>query len=425
MSFQFNVYAAAQWCTALVALAVALLVWRRRSSPGGRAFFLMMAAVFVWSTGSGLESAVVGESGKLLFSTIAYAGTVSVAPLFLVFALAYRGSGWRPSWWQLGALWLIPAATLVLAATNSAHRLVWTRLTPSAVIGSNIVIYGHGPWYFVSVAYYAVLALAAAGVIGRAVLRAQRLYIWQTVILLAGLAMPWIGTAIYLLPVNPFPGLDLPSIGFAATGLLLLLGMSRFRLLDVVPVARDMVVEKMTDGLVVLDARERIVDVNPAARALFGVPPTVIGQRLDDALAALSPALAHLRERGEAQVEISLPGDPSRHFDLVSSPLVDRLGAPSGRLLVIRDLTERMRMEREREKLVTDLTRALADIRSLRGLLPICSSCKKIRDDQGYWRTLEKYITEHSEAQFSHGLCPECLKQLYPEFASDGPEASR
>jgi hypothetical protein len=60
-------------------------------------------------------------------------------------------------------------------------------------------------------------------------------------------------------------------------------------------------------------------------------------------------------------------------------------------------------------------TAALAQVRQLSGLLPICASCKKIRDDQGYWTRIEEYITDHSEADFSHGLCPECLKKLYPD----------
>ncbi|HZC81440.1 MAG TPA: hypothetical protein VE222_06925 [Nitrospiraceae bacterium] len=70
----------------------------------------------------------------------------------------------------------------------------------------------------------------------------------------------------------------------------------------------------------------------------------------------------------------------------------------------------------ERERLFQELQDALGKIKTLRGLLPICSSCKKIRDDQGYWNQIELYIHEHTDAQFSHGLCPECFKKLYPDF---------
>ena len=82
-------------------------------------------------------------------------------------------------------------------------------------------------------------------------------------------------------------------------------------------------------------------------------------------------------------------------------------------------MAERKRAEEEREKVISQLQQALAHVKKLSGLLPICASCKKIRDDRGYWLQVEEYIHDHSEAQFSHGLCPECAKKLYPEFFAD------
>ena len=82
-----------------------------------------------------------------------------------------------------------------------------------------------------------------------------------------------------------------------------------------------------------------------------------------------------------------------------------------------REIGEREKAEREREKVIYELQTALSNIRQLKGLLPICSSCKKIRDDQGYWQRVDKYLTEHSGAEFSHSICPDCLKKLYPEHA--------
>ncbi len=84
-----------------------------------------------------------------------------------------------------------------------------------------------------------------------------------------------------------------------------------------------------------------------------------------------------------------------------------------------RRLRERRRAEEEREKLIGELQEALAEVRTLSGLLPICSSCKKIRDDQGYWNQIEVYISHHTQATFSHGLCPDCAKKLYPDYFQD------
>lgn len=82
-------------------------------------------------------------------------------------------------------------------------------------------------------------------------------------------------------------------------------------------------------------------------------------------------------------------------------------------------IEEKRRAEEERERLIVELQQALAKVRTLRGLLPICASCKKIRDDQGYWQQVEVYVESHSEAEFTHGICPECKKRLYPQLYGD------
>ena len=89
----------------------------------------------------------------------------------------------------------------------------------------------------------------------------------------------------------------------------------------------------------------------------------------------------------------------------------------SGRFLGIRvsnsDITEKKKAEEERERLIRELQEALATVKTLGGLLPICSHCKKIRDDQGYWEQIEDYVSDHSNAMFTHSLCPECIEKHY------------
>ncbi len=94
----------------------------------------------------------------------------------------------------------------------------------------------------------------------------------------------------------------------------------------------------------------------------------------------------------------------------------DESGKDIAKAYISRDITRRKQIEQKQKKLVTEIKKALANVRMLSGLLPICSSCKKIRDNEGDWNTLESYIKSHSEADFSHGLCPECATKLYPEF---------
>jgi len=84
-------------------------------------------------------------------------------------------------------------------------------------------------------------------------------------------------------------------------------------------------------------------------------------------------------------------------------------------LVTLRDASDRIRAEQERENLIRELEDALEKIKTLKGLLPICAHCKRIRDDRGYWAQVETYIEAHSLAEFSHGICPECVRKYYPE----------
>ncbi len=94
-------------------------------------------------------------------------------------------------------------------------------------------------------------------------------------------------------------------------------------------------------------------------------------------------------------------------------------GAEAVSLAYLRDITDRKRAEEERENLIRELRNALAKVKTLSGLPPICASCKKIRDDKGYWSQIETYIHDHSGADFTHSICPDCSRKLYPEFHKD------
>ena len=321
MSFMITTESIALFGAAAIAIAVALASLRRTAVRGGVTLSLMMCAVVVWAVGSGIESGTVGVQRKVLATLFAYLGTVNVAPLFLMFALRYRRKEWSPAWWNLAGLWLIPAVSLVFAATNGAHGLMWSWLLPGR--RTNTLLYVPGPWYFVAVIYYAVLGLAGAVPIWRAARRKQRMFVWQAAILIAGLVIPWLGVALTYMPFNPLPGWDLPPIAFSITGVLLLIGMRRFNLLDLVPVARDQVVERMSDGYVVLDTEGRLVDINPAARILLNAPDASIGTRAEDVHGALAEALSRLAGSADDRLEMSIPGDPELHLGLRTSDLFD------------------------------------------------------------------------------------------------------
>jgi PAS domain S-box-containing protein len=154
-----------------------------------------------------------------------------------------------------------------------------------------------------------------------------------------------------------------------------------------------------------------------------GGPPTVFSSQLHKYTIP-----AHLpggKFRVQYTVVTNIPTSDRKKYDAIFSiqdvtSLTEALESNKAALKkVSKEVEERKRVEKELEELVRELQDALAEIKTLRGIIPICASCKKIRDDKGYWTQMEAYIRDHSQAEFSHGICPKCTRELYPELSLD------
>jgi len=110
------------------------------------------------------------------------------------------------------------------------------------------------------------------------------------------------------------------------------------------------------------------------------------------------------------------PDGSQQYFIVTARPFMDSNGKVTAIIESFQDITDRKNVEIERAKLLEELQQAMSKVKQLSGFLPICASCKKIRDDKGYWNQIETYIRNHSEAEFSHGICPECSEKMYKEF---------
>ncbi len=180
-----------------------------------------------------------------------------------------------------------------------------------------------------------------------------------------------------------------------------------------------------------LDAAGRIADVNPAWLNLLGYGrEEVVGRGLAELLSPASRVVfekdfSDFRDSGVAHGREYewLCKDGRRLILALDGVFIrDAQDRPHYCHCVLHNITERKLAESEREKVIAELKEALARVKQLSGLLPICAACKKIRDDKGYWTQIEAYIREHSEAEFTHGVCPECMKKLYPEYADRSQE---
>jgi PAS domain S-box-containing protein len=177
-------------------------------------------------------------------------------------------------------------------------------------------------------------------------------------------------------------------------------------------------------GLIITDLNGTIRFVNPSFCKMFDYAhDDTIGMNAADLFSTkeirtFSDVVAIIDISKDDTQEFIVENKEGRSFvvEVSASNVTSRTGELVGRMASFVDITKRKEIEADREKLIGKLQDALAKIKTLRGIIPICASCKKIRDDKGYWNKLENYIREHSEADFSHGICPECVKELYPEL---------
>jgi PAS domain S-box-containing protein len=331
-----------------ICIVLAIHAWRRRPAPGATIFAVMMLAVADWTIGYALELGSADLSLIVFWAKLEYIGIVAGPLAAMLLALAYTSRTWWLTRRRIAALSIIPAITLLLVWTNELHGLIWSELQVANPDSAPRMDPTYGPWFFVHTAYSYMAMLIGMGLVVQAFLHSTRPYRGQAGVLVVSWAVPLIGNALYLSKISPFPNLDLTPFAFTLAGLLWAWGLFHYHLLDIVPVAREAIIESMADAVIVLDARGRLVDVNPAAeRILRRRAVEVIGQPAREILAARSDLVERYRDAAEVQDEIILGVEVRRIYDLRISPLYDKQHHLTGRLIVLRDITERKQVEEE------------------------------------------------------------------------------
>jgi PAS domain S-box-containing protein len=318
-----------------------------------------MLAVAEWSLGYALELAGADVPTKLFWLGFEYVGIGFIPAAWLALALQYTG---RTKWLTPRLLILLsiePVITLIMAWTNALHPVIYAKVSLQINSAYTALVLSRGPWYWINVGYaYLLLLLGTTLIVSYIPMlkRTAALYRGQISALIIAVLVPWVSNALTLSGLSPFPNLDITSSAFTVTGIAFAWSLFRYRLLDITPVARNAVIENMSDAVIVLDRHHRITDLNPAAQRLLGRPlPELIGQPAAKVAAAWPAQVERFRGVTEAHEEIVLAIDGmQRSFDLRISPLPDYHGSITGRLLVLRDITERKQameaLERAREE---------------------------------------------------------------------------
>ena len=302
--------------------------------------FFMLADV-IWATTYAMRWMMTESSTQLFWLDATYFGVAFNSTFLLIFTLQFTNRSHLLTRRNLGLLAIVPLVTLLLLWTDESHGLFFGGQHSTGTILSG------GPWFWFFVLYSYTQIFIVIGLFVQAYLRSSSLYRLQTGAILFAACLPVAGNILSFAGFSPFPNLDLTPLIFTASGLIFAYALFGLRLLDVVPIARHKLVDEMTDGIIVLDASKRIVDINPAVQRLIGISSSAIGQSSEDVLNEtlhLDQAKAPI---AASKMELRISETPPRDIELHVLPLFDDRQSITGQLLILRDITERKQAEAE------------------------------------------------------------------------------
>jgi PAS domain S-box-containing protein len=367
MVFPAYLYSVATATPALVCGGLAVYAWRRRSTPAAAPLAVLMAAVAWWAAAYAIELAVPDMQTQLLLTYVEYFGVVTIPAAWLIFALQWAGLGQLVTRRRVWALTIVPCLTLAAVWTNPLYGLVYAHVTPRHVGGLATWTAVNGPVYWVHVVYSYILILAGILLLIQTALCYPRQYRFQALIIVLAALFPWVSNVLDIAGLTPTPNIDFTPAIFTLTGLALVWSLSRLGLLDVLPVARDAIFEAMRDGVLVVDAKGRILDLNSSARQILGLRGSSVRQPL---VQELLPSWQQLLEPGDdgqertIKAELDTAGAERRTYELRAFRLQGQRLASGSHLLFMRDITASERAEqalRETEVSYRDLFDTLGE----------------------------------------------------------------
>jgi PAS domain S-box-containing protein len=352
---------------AAVLASMAVYVWRRRGATSGLSLAILLGAVAWWAATYAVELSTVDLDARIRWGDLKYVGVCILPPAWLVFVLRYTGRDRRVNRRLL--LWLAvePAAVCLLLAVPATHDLL--RFYAPSAARDELPVVSTGPLFWVHLAYANAMVLTATVLFVSSMVKLARVYLTSAMVLVAAALLPWAANLLHNFEVGPFIRMDLTPFAFIVTGGVLVWGLYRERLIDLASVAWGLVVQTTPDGIILLDAFGRVVDVNPATTRLLGrTKADLVGLELDAVVSAAELGDGRIGSQPDSESELAIAVDGQvRHFDVRRHPLADTSG-PSGELVTLRDITPRKENEARLRQLLVERTRVATALQA--SLLP-------------------------------------------------------
>jgi PAS domain S-box-containing protein len=345
MEYNFPTFSFFFFLGGIVALILAGLVWTRRQAPGAIPFVLFSLAVAEWVITRALEAGGVDPGIKDFWGRMMWMGAIFTGVFWLFFSLDFSGSNWWKRTRNIFLVCIIPIISIVMIWTNQYHHYFWTDIIPSPGSSGTILVWQHGFWFWIAIVFQYTLLISGICILINYAVRHPGIYRNQVIYILLGLMIPLVANILFLFGITPVKGLDITPFSFVFAGFVYAYSIFKLRFLDIVPVARNTLVESMPDGVLVLNKDGNLIDINPSAQKMLGLENCGF---LEKPLAIVCPSLDMIRSgigsEGNTEMKSGM-GDYIRYFDISIVSLRDKNSFVNGQLIVLRDITERRIIE--------------------------------------------------------------------------------
>lgn len=352
MNIPWIIFSAILIVNAAGALFIALILSRRPRKSGINSLTWMLVGLAVWSFSYAMITIFPSIEAKLFWLRVENIGILSVPVLWFFFALKYtRLDRWLTGKPVMLVFGVIPGISLLFIFSETWFHLYYTSARIATETGGPLVI-SRGLMYWIALVYVYLLYLVGLVALVRRFAQSRTVYRKQTPYLIGAVVVPFTINVIYqlapgLLPLFPAP-VDLTPLSFTLTSILLAADIFGLRLLDVVPIARDNVMESIPEMVFVLDEKERIIDANAVAQNWLGKPINeIIGREPIEVFQKWPQLLRRFFFLEYTREEIEIPGDPPRVLEVIITPIFNSAKKVEGRIILAYDVTERKNLERQ------------------------------------------------------------------------------
>lgn len=394
--------------SAFATLTVFMLA-RRRTAPGVWALKGILAGMFIWGGSYALTWTVVPLEQKIFWLKVMYIGVLMVPGMFLILTLRITHRNDWVTFRNIILLFLEPA--LILTILWISPRLVFSSIESAVKDGYQVMALQRGLFFWVNAIYSYAIILVSFTLLAISYRNANSFFKKQYLMILLGSIVPFFFSVYTHFRVGSNADPDYAPVTFGVTGAIYAYAIFRHKFMDLVPFARSRLIERMSDGILVVDAQGRIVDINPAMKNFLDEDPaSFLGKNISDVLSIWKEHLEYLMTGLETRSELRLPNNPSRYLDLRVTPLYDDDQHLSGRLVIFRDVTDRKEVEKDLRHAMDRMQTQLIEI----GLLQSQLREQAIRDaltNLFNRRYLEETL-ERELARAAREVYPLCLVMM-------------